>query len=177
MKKELLELIRKEALFIGEFKLSSGKSSNYYIDCRRVTLHPKGSYLVGRLFLEEIKGKVDAVGGLTLGADPIVSSIVSLSYEQGTPIYGFIVRKEQKKHGMMKEVEGNLKEGWKVAIVDDVLTTGTSILKAIKVVEKYNCEIKEILVIVDREEEKIEDLKKYKIKSLFKIGEILEDKL
>ncbi len=117
MKEELKKLLIKTgAVKTGEFTLSSGKKSTFYVDCRKVTLHPQGAKLIGKIILEKIKGlKVDAIGGLTLGADPITSAVVTLSN-----IPGFIVRKKAKEHGTQQKIEGLIEPGWNVVIVEDV---------------------------------------------------------
>ena len=176
--KERLKLILKEnSILRGKFKLSSGKESDYYIDARLTTLHPEGIYLVGKIFLDIIRqdSGIKAVGGPTMGADPIVGSIVVLSYQSGYSLRGFLVRKEGKPHGTEKLIEGNLRSGDGVVIVEDVATTGGSILKAVNAVENMRAYIRKILVIVDREEgarEILED-RDYKFFSIFKIGELL----
>ncbi|MBU1261886.1 orotate phosphoribosyltransferase [bacterium] len=135
----------------AEFSLSSGRKSNYYIDGKMVTLDPEGAYLVAKLIIELLKGKrVDGIGGLTIGADPIVSAVTALSYIEGLPIPAFIVRTEAKKHGMMKLIEGPLKRDSNVVIVDDVVTTGSSIFKAISEVEKEGCKVINVIALVDR---------------------------
>src|SRR3989339_1389295 len=122
MKKELKTLLFETgAVKTGDFTLSSGKKSNIYIDCRKVTLHPKGAKLIGKIILEKIKGlKVDAIGGLTLGADPITSAVVTLS-----DIPGFIVRKKEKEHGTQQKIEGLIDKGWNVGIVEEVSNLGS----------------------------------------------------
>jgi len=176
-RERLLEILRQKSVVRGEFKLSSGKTSNYYIDTRLTTLHPEGVYLVGKIFLDIIRDdpEILAVGGPAIGADPIVGAILTLGYESGHPLSGFIVRKEQKGHGTEKLIEGNLKSGDKVAIVEDVVTTGSSILKAIDAVKSQGAFVKKVLSIVDREEgarKKIEDMG-YEFFSIFSIRELL----
>jgi len=152
-KNRLLELIKERALIRGEIKLSSGKTSNYYLDCRRITLDPEGAYLVAEIILGMLdEEEIDAIGGLTLGADPICGSLAAASYLSNKLIPAFIVRKELKKHGTMKSIEGNLEAGFRVAIVDDVSTSGGSLLKAIDVVEGFGCRVKRVIVVVDRGE-------------------------
>ncbi|MCX7916687.1 MAG: orotate phosphoribosyltransferase, partial [bacterium] len=144
-----------------------------------ITLSPEGIYLTSKIIFEMIKDEnIDAIGGLTLGADPIVSGVSLISYIEKKPINAFIVRNVQKEHGMGKIVEGNLKEGWKVVIVDDVATTGSSIIKAINVVESHKCEIKKVICIVDREEGAKEEIEKkgYKLEAIFTKGELLNIK-
>ncbi|MCM8771776.1 MAG: orotate phosphoribosyltransferase [Candidatus Omnitrophica bacterium] len=170
IKEKLKRIIIEKGIFFKEVILSSGKKSDFYIDCRIITLSGEGLYLVSKIIFEMIKDEnVDAIGGLTLGADPIVSGVSLISYLEGKPIYGFIVRSQTKEHGMGKLIEGNIREGWKVAIVDDVATTGSSLIKAIEAVEKYRCIVKKVICIVDREEGAKEALEKkgYKLESIF----------
>jgi len=171
-------ILRENSILRGKFKLSSGKESDYYIDARLTTLHPEGVYLVGKVFFDLIRHdpEIQAVGGPTMGADPIVGSILSLSYQSGHLIRGFLVRKEEKQHGTERLIEGNLRSGDKVAVVEDVATTGGSILRAIDAVENAGASVKRVLVIVDREEgarKKLEDMG-YEFLSIFRIGELLE---
>ena len=137
LRERLLQLLRQEALEFKEVILSSGRRSNYYIDCRRVTLSPEGAYLTARLVLHHLPlGEVAALGGLTLGADPIVAAVAAISYHEGRPLKAFIVRQETKAHGQQHLIEGpRLQPGARVAIIDDVATTGGSILKAIQAVK------------------------------------------
>lgn len=176
--RERLKLILKEnSILVGKFKLSSGKESNYYIDARLTTLHPEGVYLVGKIFLDVISkdSEIQAVGGPTMGADPIVGSILAQSHQSSRPLRGFLVRKEEKQHGTGKLIEGNLRSGDKVAIVEDVATTGGSILKAIDSAEGAGAIVKKVLVLVDREEEARRTLEDrgYEFFSIFTIGELL----
>jgi len=156
------------AVKTGEFVLSSGKKSNFYIDCRKVTLHPQGAKLIGKIILEKIKGlKVDAIGGLTLGADPIISTVVALS-----DIPGFIVRKKEKEHGTKQKIEGLIAPGWKVVIVEDVATTGASALEAIQAAEAVGAKVVKVISVVDREEGAAEALKNYNFDPIFKKSEL-----
>ena len=176
--RETLKLILKEnSILLGKFKLSSGKESNYYIDARLTTLHPEGVYLAGKIFLDEIlkDSEIVAVGGPTMGADPIVGSILALSHQGSHSIRGFLVRKEEKQHGTGKLIEGNLMSGDKVAIVEDVATTGESILRAIDAVENGGATVEKVLVMVDREEgarKILEDIG-YEFFSIFRVEELL----
>lgn len=166
----LLELLQTKALEVRDVVLSSGKRSNYYIDCKRVTLTPEGAYLTAKIMLEMIGPDVAAVGGLTLGADPIVSSIAVLSHIQGRGLPALIVRKEPKKHGTMSFVEGpELEKGANIAVVEDVVTTGASILKAVKRVEAAGYRPVQVLAILDRMEGGSEALKAegFDLKSIF----------
>ncbi len=175
LKKRLFEIIKKFSYEKREVILTSGRKSHFYFDGKQTTLHPEGAYLTGKLMYEIIKKtgiKVDAVGGPTIGADPIATSISIVSYLERDPIPAFIVRKQPKGHGKNLWIEGNkhLKKGANVAIVEDVITTGGSILKAINVVEKEGLEVSMVIVLVDREEggkENIEN-KGYTLFSVFK---------
>ena len=150
-KARLLQILKEKALVIGKVRLSSGKESDYYLDERVVTLSAEGAYLTAQIILEALKDvAVDAIGGMTLAADPIVGAVVAMSYAQGRPIGGFIVRKEPKGHGMGKQVEGSVESGLRVAIVDGTMTTGASILKSIDVMEKEGCEVVKVILLVDR---------------------------
>ena len=150
-KSRLLELLKERAVTLGKFRLSSGKESNYYLDERVVTLLPEGAYLTAKIILDMLKDlEVDAVGGMTVAADPITGAVAAVSYADGSPISGFIVRKERKEHGMGKQVEGPIAKGLKVAVVDGTMTTGRSLLKAIEAVENEGCKVVKVIVLVDR---------------------------
>jgi len=141
------------AFLTGEFTLTSGRKSNYYIDGKKITLSPEGAYLVGKAIFDElVKAGVDAVGGVATGAYPIVTAVALVSHLEGKPIPAFIVREVTKEHGTMRQIEGHLKEGSRVAIVDDVLTTGGSVLKAIETVAAAKCKVVKVIVLVDRHE-------------------------
>jgi orotate phosphoribosyltransferase len=175
-KERLLELIKQEALSIKPIILSSGKKSDYYIDCRLITMHPEGAALIADIFFDMLKDKkIDALGGLTMGADPIAGAFAAVSFQRGRPIPTFIVRKEQKKHGTQKLVEGPLKTGMKVAIVDDVATSGGSLLAAIKGVEESGCSVAAVMVVVDRMEGGAEALaeKGHVLESIFTRDDLL----
>ncbi|VVB66836.1 Orotate phosphoribosyltransferase [uncultured archaeon] len=150
-RERLLELLKSKALEIRAVTLSSGRTSNYYLDCKRVTLSPEGAYLTAKLMLEMIRPEVCAVGGLTLGADPIVSSIAVLSHIRGRNLSALIVRKEPKKHGTMSFVEGpSLDKGAKVAVVEDVVTSGASLLRAIERIAAAGYQPVQALTLLDR---------------------------
>jgi orotate phosphoribosyltransferase len=147
----LLELIKTYALKRGHFVLSSGRESTYYLDGRLVTLSAEGAYLTGRLIWEAIRDlQVDAVGGPTLGADPMATAVAIASYMDGRPIPAFIVRKEAKGHGTGRLAEGPLPEHARVAVVDDTITSGASVLKAIDALEAQGCRITVVVALVDR---------------------------
>ena len=139
----------------GDFTLSSGSTSRYYFDGKLLTLDPEGNFLVGKLMFELLRETgVAAVGGLTIGADPIAGAIARESYLAADPLAGFIVRESEKTHGRRRDIEGHLPTGsnLKVAIVDDVITLGGSIQKAIDKVKAHGCEVAKILTVVDRHE-------------------------
>ena len=170
MWEELKKLLKDTgAVKAGDFTLSSGKKSNFYIDCRKITLHPQGAKLIAKIILEKIKGlKVDAIGGLTLGADPITGAVVALS-----DVPGFIVRKKEKEHGTKQKIEGLLEPGWKVVIVEDVSTTGASALQAIEAVEAVGAKVVKVISVVDREEGAVQALKSYSFDPIFKKSDLV----
>ena len=152
-RERLLELIKTKALEVRKVTLSSGRTSDYYVDCKRVTLSSEGAYLSAKLMLEKIHPEIVAVGGLTLGADPIVASISVLSHLNGKGLSGMIVRKEPKKHGTMNYVEGPAQEmGAKVAVVEDVVTSGASLLLAVERITAAGYQVTQALALLDRQE-------------------------
>lgn len=135
------------------FKLASGRESPYYVDARPVTHNAQGLFLIGEIFFDLIRGlDVQAIGGLTLGADPIAHAVALTSFLKGRPINAFSVRKEAKGHGTGGLVVGDVKPGERVVIVEDVITTGGSTLKALKAVRDFGLEVAQVLILVDREE-------------------------
>lgn len=149
----LLDLIRTEALRRGEFTLASGKKASYYLDCRNVTLHPQGANLVAAGMLDvmqSIGALPDAVGGMAIGADPITASIITLAGQQNLPLKGFMVRKEAKGHGTGKQVEGPVTPGQSVVIVEDVITSGGSALKAVDAAIEFGLKVERVVAIIDR---------------------------
>lgn len=169
------ELLAK-ALKFGDFTLASGKKSKYYINCKTVTLGAKGSYLCGLNLLRLIPEDCKAVGGLTLGADPLISSITVLSHTEKRPLQGFIVRKEQKDHGTQNQIENCPLKGTKVAIVDDVITTGGSALKAAIAAKGAGLDVRVALCLVDRMEGGKEAFAELGIemRSVFRIDEFVK---
>ncbi|MEW5758523.1 MAG: orotate phosphoribosyltransferase [Candidatus Omnitrophota bacterium] len=153
-KARLLELLVKFAYKKGEVKLSSGKISNFYVDCRVVTLSAEGAYLCGKIIFDLIKNEnISAIGGPTIGADPLVGAIATVSFENNKPINTFIVRKTAKAHGMAKQIEGpSIPNGSKVILIDDVATSGGSLIEAIGVLDKENIEVEKAIVVIDRQE-------------------------
>ncbi len=152
-RERLIELLQRDALKRGTFTLASGRTSHYYVDGRKVTLSADGAALVGAGVLELLLKdfKVDAVGGLTLGADPIVGATLALAPGVGLGrMRGFLVRKEAKGHGTGRLVEGPLEPGSTVAIVDDVATTGGSSLQAVEAAEAMGCKVAVVIVVLDR---------------------------
>jgi len=158
----ILELAHKLGAFLtGEFTLTSRKKSNFYFDGKRLTLDPEGAYNIGRVIFEQLADSgIDAVGGVATGAYAMVAAAAVVSHIQGKPIPSFIIREAAKEHGTKRRIEGHLKEGSKVAIVDDVLTTGGSVLKAVEAVESLGCKVVKIVVLVDRREGGGDELKK-----------------
>jgi orotate phosphoribosyltransferase len=152
--KRLFQLIKKKALFKERVFLSSGKTSNYYLDGRLVSLSAEGAYLIAEIILDLISGKkISAIGGPTLGADPIAGAVAALSHIRKKPVNTFIVRKVPKAHGRMRQIEGPLlKRGSRVILLDDVATTGKALIEAKQVLESQGIEVKEAIVVVDREE-------------------------
>jgi orotate phosphoribosyltransferase len=158
---QLLSLLARLSFRLGHFQLSSGATSDYYIDCRTTTLHAEGGRLTGEAILDLLNEngiQADAVGGLTLGADPIVSNVATASAwravsNPGAPLlHGFLVRKAEKAHGTGRRIEGFLKEGARVVIVDDVCTTGASTINAIEAAREAGMTVAAVVCIVEREE-------------------------
>jgi orotate phosphoribosyltransferase len=156
MKDRLIELIIEKAFKYSEepvFKLVSGKISKYYFNCKAVSLHPEGMYLIGNLIFNLIKDlHVKGIGGLTLGADPIAYAVSYTSYLKGNPIEAFIVRKTAKSHGTQLWIEGNVEKGDKVVIIDDVITTGKSTIEAINRAKEEGIDIVKVIAFIDRQE-------------------------
>lgn len=153
-KDRLLELLKTEALRKGKFILSSGKESTFYLDGRIVTMLPEGAYLIGSIIVDMIKGTgVTAFGGPTLGADPIVGAVAAISFQNKVPLKTFIVRKAAKAHGTQRQVEGPaLNTNDRVVLVDDVATSGKSLIEAKEVLDAMGIAVDRAIVIVDRNE-------------------------
>jgi orotate phosphoribosyltransferase len=152
-RQNLLRLLAYKSFRLGDFKLSSGGTSDYYIDCRTTTLDAKGARLTGEVFYHEIRQrgwKVQAIGGLTMGADPIVVAVAVVSGE----LNGFLVRKAEKQHGTGQRIEGFREKVARVVIVDDVCTTGASTVQAIEAARDFGFEIVGVMCLVEREEAK-----------------------
>ena len=177
MNNPLLDLIINYAYREGDFVLSSGASSSYYINCKEVTLRAEGALMIGRLILEKLPDSTDAIAGLTLGADPIVSavSIVSAIYNQGIP--GLIIRKQAKGHGTQAYIEGpKLDPGSKVVVLEDVVTTGQSALQAVARLQDAGYKVNQIISLVDRNQggRELYEKQGLEFQSLFTIEEIQE---
>jgi orotate phosphoribosyltransferase len=150
-RQELLKMLAHKSFRLGEFKLSSGGTSDYYIDCRTTTLDARGAQLVGQVFLEEMRHQgwhADAIGGLTMGADPIV---VAVAVTSGT-LHGFLVRKAEKQHGTGQRIEGYREKDARVVIVDDVCTTGSSTVQAIAAAREFGFKVVGAMCLVERED-------------------------
>jgi orotate phosphoribosyltransferase len=175
LKKIILELSYEKRKVI----LASGRESDFYFDGKQTTLHPEGGYLTGKLFFDAVRdvAGIKGVGGLTMGADPIATATSVVSFLEGTPIPAFIIRKEPKGHGTGAWLEGrkNLMPGSKVVIVEDVVTTGGSSMKAVRRAEEEGLEVLGVVTLVDREEGGRECIEKegYWLKSIFTKSEIL----
>src|ERR1017187_6228275 len=179
-RERLANLLRSKSLVRGEITLSSGKKSDYYMDCKLTTLDPEGALLTGYCVLElldEMGIKPDAIGGLSMGADPLVTAAGVVSTIEKRPLPGFLVRKEAKKHGRQKQIEGlENPRGKKVVIVDEVCTTGGSTIEAIEAAEREGCDVVAVISLVDREEGGSEKLKaKYNYGAIFTARELLAE--
>ncbi len=175
LKAKLLELVNKHAVVHGDFILSSGQKSTYYIDGKLLSLMPEGLNYLSRVILEMIDGeKVDAIAGLTLGADPIIAGVATLSYESKKPVAGLIIRKKKSGHGREKRIEGPLRKGMRVVVVEDVVTTGSSSFKAIEALEEAGCEVVKVIAMVDRLQGGGEAFaaKKYKFEPIFTLKDL-----
>jgi orotate phosphoribosyltransferase len=150
-RQELLKMLASKSFRLGEFKLASGSTSDYYIDCRTTTLDARGAQLVGQVFLDEIREQgwqANAIGGLTMGADPIV---VAVAVTSGS-LHGFLVRKSEKQHGTGQRIEGFREKGSQVVIVDDVCTTGGSTIDAIEAARAFGFEVVGAMCLVERQD-------------------------
>lgn len=179
LKKRLARLLVEKSYREGEFTLTSGRKSDYYFDCKQTALHAEGSWLIGHLFnmlLEDVQ--ITGVGGMTLGADPLISATTALSFERGRPLAGFIVRKTAKGHGTNQFVEGlsNFPEGSPVAMLEDVVTTGGSLLTACKRVQDAGLKIVAVCTVLDRQEGGTQALLEagYPLRALFTRAALVE---
>lgn len=175
-KARLLQLVRERAYKDGiDIVLASGKRSTFYIDGKKVSLHPEGLWLIARLLLDRLRHhpEVTAVGGLTIGADPLASAVAALSFETGQNLKAFLVRKEPKGHGTTSRIEGDLARGEKVAILEDTVTTGGSAKKAIDAVREVGAEPVVVMAIADREDPDADAFRReHRVECLLTLGEI-----
>jgi orotate phosphoribosyltransferase len=173
-------LVRERAFLFGDFTLTSGRKSKFYLDCKQITLHPESAYLFARIIIRKLKEhNINAFGGLTLGADPTVGAVAAVAHLDGMPdLKLFIVRKEPKKHGTRQYIEGpTLLPTDRVAIVDDVITTGGSILKAVDQVEALGCTVVRAIALVDRHEggRAALEARGLEVDPVFEIGDLIEE--
>jgi orotate phosphoribosyltransferase len=177
-KAELFKILKKDAFFRGKFILSSGKESDFYLDARLVSLSPAGAYYIGKIMLEMCKDdNVSAIGGPTLGADPMVGAIASLSHQAGKPVNTFIIRKAPKAHGKQQQIEGPaIADNARIAIIDDVATTGKAFVESIDVLAKMNIKPVKAICIIDRGEGAKEAVAKFGVpmESIFTINDFLK---
>jgi orotate phosphoribosyltransferase len=152
-RRRLIELVLQKAVVRGEFRLASGRTSSYYIDCRRLTLDGEGANVVAAGMIDAISNDwPDAIGGMAIGADPITAAVITLAWQQGRRLAGFIVRKESKEHGTQRLVEGPVIPGQRAVIVEDTVTTGSSSLAAVDRVQQFGLIVDRVVAIVDRQE-------------------------
>ena len=165
MKPRLAEIILERSFQYRDnppFTLASGKTSNYYFNCKTTTMDPEGMHLIGNILFEMlVDAGITAAGGLTLGADPMANALSLISYQKGKPIKSFAVRKDVKDHGTKKGIEGNVVPGERVAILDDVITTGGSTITAIEITREAGLKVNRAIALVDREEGGRENIRKY----------------
>ncbi|HEY9886676.1 MAG TPA: orotate phosphoribosyltransferase [Vampirovibrionales bacterium] len=181
-KQKLKKYIQDNCIFYGDFTLASGKKSNFYLDMRLLTLSSQGVTLCSTLLLQKIQNlkneNISAVAGPTMGADPIVSGVSQLSYMLGEPLNSAYIRKESKGHGRQKLVEGPVKEGEEVVVLEDVITTGKSSLKAVNAIREFGCKTEHLICLVLRDKEIVENLEKeanLKVHYLFEVSELLDE--
>ncbi|MCL4136500.1 UNVERIFIED_CONTAM: hypothetical protein GTU68_016767 [Idotea baltica] len=152
-RQRLIELIQRDALKFGDFTLASGKKASYYLDCRKLTLDSEGANVIANGILATIADDMpDAIGGMAIGADPITAAVITCAWQQSKPVKGFIVRKEAKGHGTGQQVEGPVTAGQRALMVEDVITTGGSSLKAIEHAREAGLVVDRLITIVDRGE-------------------------
>ena len=179
MKEELVKILCEKSFMYSKdpvYKLVSGRQSNFYVNCKPTTLDPKGMFLVGHLVFDCIK-ELDAqgVGGLTFGADPVAMATAFASYMKGKPLKAFSIRKIQKDHGIVKWVEGDMKSGERVVIVEDVVTTGGSAIKAVERARTEGLDVIKVIVLVDRQEGGVEAVKAHvaSVESIVTIDDLM----
>ena len=174
----LKELLRQKSVVRGSFTLASGKTSSYYIDCKLTTLDPEGAVLVGHTVLDALEKEnihADAIGGPPIGAHPIVTAVAAVSHLRGKPLPAFLIRKEAKSHGLEKQIEGPVKPGARVVIIDDVCTSGGSTIQALDACKNAGLQVVAVMSLVDREQGGSEKLRQqYRYVPIFTAREILE---
>lgn len=157
MKRELIDLLREKSFQFTDaptFKLASGKTSRFYVNCKPTTLHPRGMFLCGHLIFDALRGlDISGVGGLTFGADPLAMATAFVSELEKASLKAFSIRKTQKDHGIVKWIEGDMAPGERVAIVEDVVTTGGSTLKAVDRARAEGLEVVRVVALIDRQED------------------------
>jgi orotate phosphoribosyltransferase len=177
-REQLKALLRRKSIVRGNFTLASGKSSTYYIDCKLTTLDPEGTVLVGHSVLDALEAagiQADAIGGPPIGAHPIVAAVAAVSHLRGKPLPAFLIRKEAKSHGLEKQIEGPVKPGARVVIIDDVCTSGGSTFQTLDAVKNAGLQIVAVMSLVDREQGGSEKLRQqYTYLPIFTAREILE---
>ncbi len=176
-RERLKDLLKTHSLMFGDFTLASGRKSKYYFDSKKTTLLPEGAYLAAKEILRTLREnrvEADAIGGLTLGADPIVCPVAALSFLEGPPMRAFIVRKEAKEHGTGRRIEGDVPAGSRVVIVDDVVTTAGSTLKAIDAALEAGLTVVAVVCLVDREEGGTGKLSPWPFFPLYRRSEIFD---
>jgi orotate phosphoribosyltransferase len=179
MKERLGEIIIARSFKYSDnppFTLASGRKSNYYFNCKPTTLDPEGMNLIGTILFDMLKdSEITAAGGLTLGADPIANALSVISYQKGKPIKSFIVRKDAKDHGTKSSIEGSIRPGEKVVIIDDVITTGGSTIIAIEQAHEAGLIVDRIITLIDREEGGKENILRHvnDVRSIFTSTEIM----
>lgn len=174
----LREILVRESLLRGDFVLSSGEKSSFYLDVRKTSMHPEGAHLCAQLLLNELEDlNLSAVGGPVLGAAPLVGALAAESFRRGRPLPTFLVRKEPKGHGTAKLIEGHFDPKGTVALVEDVVTTGSSVLRALAVARGEGATVPRLVCVVDREQGGAEEFAKHDVefRSLFKVSELLGD--
>jgi orotate phosphoribosyltransferase len=175
--RRLRKLVSERSLRMGDFKLSSGRRSSYLFQLRQTTMLPEGAALLSEVILEYMyQHSIECIGGLELGAVPLVSSVAVMSHIRALPINAFFVRKLAKEHGAREKIDGHLRAGAEVLMVDDVATTGGSILKAVEGIECHGCCVRRALAVVDREEGATENLAAHDIQlaAIFKRSDFPE---
>jgi len=177
-RERLKKILIEQSLLKGDFLLASGQRSSFYLDVRRTSLHPEGAALCAELFLEALSDlDVASVGGPVLGAAPLVGSLASESFRRGRPLPTFLVRREPKGHGTAKLLEGHFAPGSQVALIEDVVTTGSSLLRALAVVRGEGAIVPRVVSVVDREQGGAEAFAENQVEYrwLFKASELMED--